>query len=69
MLEKAAGLTKMRHLPTTGGGPAITAVLGNNAQISTQTGQATLQHIKSGKLRALARSARSGRNRCPTCRR
>ena len=47
-------VAKMRHLPTTGGGPAITAVLGNNAQASTQTGQATLQHIKSGKLRALA---------------
>ena len=54
LLEKATGLTKMRHLPTTGGGPAITAVLGNNAQFSTQTGQASLQHIKSGKLRALA---------------
>jgi tripartite-type tricarboxylate transporter receptor subunit TctC len=54
MLEKATGLTKMRHLPTAGGGPAITAVLGNNAQFSTQTGQATLQHIKAGKLRALA---------------
>ena len=35
-------------------GPAITAVLGNNAQFSTQTGQASLQHVKSGKLRALA---------------
>ena len=44
----------MRHLPTAGGGPAITAALGNNAQFTTQTGQATLQHIKSGKLRALA---------------
>ena len=54
MLEQAAGLPKMRHLPTTGGGPAITAVLGNNAQFSTQTGQASLQHIKPGKLRALA---------------
>ena len=53
LFEKAAGLSKMRHLPTTGGGPAITAVLGNNAQFSTQTGQATIQHIKSGKLRAL----------------
>ena len=54
MLEKAIGVSKMRHLPTTGGGPAITAVLGNNAQFSTQTGQASLQHIKGGKLRALA---------------
>jgi tripartite-type tricarboxylate transporter receptor subunit TctC len=54
MLEKAAGLSKLRHLPTAGGGPAITAVLGNNAQASTQTLLATLQHIKAGKLRALA---------------
>jgi tripartite-type tricarboxylate transporter receptor subunit TctC len=54
MLEKAAGLSKLRHLPTAGGGPAITAVLGNNAQASTQTVLATLQHIKAGKLRALA---------------
>jgi tripartite-type tricarboxylate transporter receptor subunit TctC len=44
----------MRHLPTAGGGPAITAVLGNNAQMTTQTVQATLSHIKAGKLRALA---------------
>ena len=54
MLEKAVGLSKMRHLPTSGGGPAITALLGNNAQASTQTVQATLQHVKAGKLRALA---------------
>src|SRR5215510_5417524 len=54
MLEKAVGLPKMRHLPTAGGGPAITAMLGNNAQASTQTVLASLQHIKSGKLRALA---------------
>jgi len=54
MLEKATGLSKLRHLPTAGGGPAITAMLGNNAQASTQTVQATLQHVKAGKLRALA---------------
>jgi len=54
MLEHAAGLKGMRHLPTAGGGPAITAVLGNNAQMTTQTVQATLSHIKAGKLRALA---------------
>jgi tripartite-type tricarboxylate transporter receptor subunit TctC len=54
MLEKAAGLSKMRHLPTAGGGPAITALLGNNAQASTQTVSATLQHVKAGKLRPLA---------------
>jgi tripartite-type tricarboxylate transporter receptor subunit TctC len=54
MLEMAAGLPKLRHLPTAGGGPAITALLGNNAQASTQTVLATLQHIKAGKLRPLA---------------
>jgi tripartite-type tricarboxylate transporter receptor subunit TctC len=54
MIEKAAGLSRMRHLPTAGGGPAITSLLGNNAQMSTQTVLASLQHVKAGKLRALA---------------
>jgi tripartite-type tricarboxylate transporter receptor subunit TctC len=53
MLEKAAGLSKMRHLPTAGGGPALTALLGNNAQASTQTVLASLPHVKAGKLRPL----------------
>jgi tripartite-type tricarboxylate transporter receptor subunit TctC len=54
LLEKAAGIPKMRHLPTNGGGPAIIALLGNNAQVSTQSISATLQYIKAGKLRPLA---------------
>jgi len=54
IFEKATGTPKLRHLPTNGGGPAITALLGNNAQMSTQTTSATLQHIKAGKLRPLA---------------
>jgi len=54
LLEHATGLKGMRHLPTAGGGPAITAALGNNAQLTTQTVQATRQHVKAGKLRALA---------------
>jgi tripartite-type tricarboxylate transporter receptor subunit TctC len=54
LLEQATGIPKLRHLPTNGGGPAITALLGNNAQMSTQTSSASLQHIKAGKLRALA---------------
>jgi tripartite-type tricarboxylate transporter receptor subunit TctC len=53
LLEQAAGL-KMRHLPTNGGGPAITAILGNNAQVTAQSVSASLPHIKAGKLRALA---------------
>jgi tripartite-type tricarboxylate transporter receptor subunit TctC len=53
-LEKATGPLQLRHLPTAGGGPAIMAILGNNAQVTTQSVSATLPHIKSGKLRPLA---------------
>jgi tripartite-type tricarboxylate transporter receptor subunit TctC len=48
LFEKATGIGKMRHLPTNGGGPAITALLGNNAQMSMQSTSASLSHIKSG---------------------
>jgi tripartite-type tricarboxylate transporter receptor subunit TctC len=48
-----AGL-KMRHLPTTGGGPATTAVLGDHAQMWVSPTGIAAPHIKSGKLRALA---------------
>jgi tripartite-type tricarboxylate transporter receptor subunit TctC len=53
-LEKATGPLRLRHLPTSGGGPAIVAVLGNNAQVTTQTVSATLSHVRAGKLRPLA---------------
>ena len=53
MLEKAVGGLKLRHLPTNGGGPAITAILGNNAQATAQSVSASLTHIKAGKLRPL----------------
>ena len=54
LFEKVTGIPKLRHLPTNGGGPAITALLGNNAQMSTQSVSASLPHIKAGKLRPLA---------------
>src|ERR1700682_4721226 len=53
-LEKATGPLKLRHLPTNGGGPSIIAILGNNAQVTTQSVSATLPHVKAGKLRPLA---------------
>src|SRR6202521_650418 len=53
-LENATRPLKLRHLPTNGGGPAIIAILGNNAQVTTQAVSATLPHIKAGKLRPLA---------------
>ncbi len=54
IFEKATGIPKMRHLPTNGGGPALTALLGNNAQASTQAMSAAPSTSESGKLRALA---------------
>jgi tripartite-type tricarboxylate transporter receptor subunit TctC len=46
--------TKMRHLPTTGGGPAITQALGGHSQVTGGGPAAIYAHVKAGKLRALA---------------
>ena len=55
MLEKAAGLPKLRHLPTNGGGPAITAAARQQrAGAARRRCRRRSQHIKAGKLRALA---------------
>lgn len=53
LFAKAAGI-QMRHLPTNGGGPALTALLGNNSQALVSSIAAANQHLKAGKLRALA---------------
>jgi len=54
LLMKAAGDLKLRHLPTNGAGPALTALLGNNAQVFVAPISASLTHLRSGQLRALA---------------
>jgi len=51
---KAAGGLKFRHLPTNGGGPALTSFLGNNAQVLVSSVSACLAQIKAGKARPLA---------------
>jgi len=53
LFTKAADI-KLRHLPTNGGGPALTAVLGNNSQILVSSIAAANAQVKAGKLRALA---------------
>jgi tripartite-type tricarboxylate transporter receptor subunit TctC len=53
LFMKAAGI-QMRHLPTAGGGPAVTAILGNNAQVLVSSIAAASGHMKAGKLRPLA---------------
>jgi tripartite-type tricarboxylate transporter receptor subunit TctC len=51
---KAAGGLKLRHLPTNGGGPALTALLGNNSQALVSSVSACLTQIKAGKAKPLA---------------
>jgi tripartite-type tricarboxylate transporter receptor subunit TctC len=53
LFMKEAGI-QMRHLPTAGGGPALNAILGNNAQVLVSSIAAANAQMKAGKLRPLA---------------
>ncbi|HEX6980412.1 MAG TPA: tripartite tricarboxylate transporter substrate binding protein [Alphaproteobacteria bacterium] len=45
---------KLKHVPFSGGGPALTALLGNHVQALASGPGPVIPHIKAGKLRALA---------------
>jgi tripartite-type tricarboxylate transporter receptor subunit TctC len=49
----SAGLT-MRHLPTTGGGPMMNALLGGHAEIVASVPSLVAPHVPTGKVRLLA---------------
>jgi tripartite-type tricarboxylate transporter receptor subunit TctC len=53
VFQQAAGV-KMRHLPTTGGGPAMTAIVAGHAFVSSLSTGAVTPQAKAGKLRILA---------------
>jgi tripartite-type tricarboxylate transporter receptor subunit TctC len=53
LLSHAAGI-KLRHIPTPGAGPALTAILGGHVDALASGPAVVLPHIKAGKLRALA---------------
>jgi len=57
LFAKSAGNLQMRHLPTNGGGPAVTAVLGGTVNFFMSPTSIALTHIRSGKVRALAVSS------------
>lgn len=49
-----AAKLKMRHLPTAGGGPAITALLGGHVELTAGGPAAISGYVKTGKMRPLA---------------
>jgi tripartite-type tricarboxylate transporter receptor subunit TctC len=53
MLENSAGI-KLTHVPYTGAGPAVAALLGGQVQAISSGPSSVVQHIKAGTLRALA---------------
>ena len=57
LFAKSADDIKMRHLPTNGGGPAVTAVLGGNVNFFMSPTSIALPHIRAGKVRPLAVSS------------
>jgi len=56
LFMQAAGI-RLRHLPTNGGGPAVTAVLGGNVNFFMSPTSIALPHIRAGKVQPLAVSS------------
>jgi len=53
MFAHAAGI-KLRHIPTGGGGPAVTSLLGGHVDCLSGGPNVSIPHIKAGTLRVLA---------------
>jgi len=53
MFAHSAGI-KLRHIPTGGGGPALTALLGGHVDCLSGGPNVSIPHIKAGTLRVLA---------------
>jgi tripartite-type tricarboxylate transporter receptor subunit TctC len=55
-MEMFAGVAdiKLLHVPYTGGGPAVVALLGGNVDAISSGPSTVIQHVKAGKLRVLA---------------
>jgi tripartite-type tricarboxylate transporter receptor subunit TctC len=58
MIMQATGI-KLRHLPTTGGGPMMNAILGGHSQAVMTPASLAVAHVKAGKLRFLVHTGTS----------
>ena len=59
MLSHSAGI-KLKHVPYSGAGPALTAILGGHVDTLASGPAVVIPHIKGGKLRPLAGWVRRG---------
>jgi tripartite-type tricarboxylate transporter receptor subunit TctC len=57
LFAKSAGDLQMRHLPTNGGGPAVTALLGGNVNFFMSPTSIALPHIHADKMHPMAVSS------------
>jgi tripartite-type tricarboxylate transporter receptor subunit TctC len=64
MFAKAAGIER-KHIPYKGSAPAMTDLLGGQIPLMFDPVQSVLQHVRSGKLRALAVSSAGRSNVLP----
>jgi len=58
MFSKAAGVS-LKHVPYKGSAPALTDLLGGQIPVMFDPVQSVLQHVRGGKLRALAISSKT----------
>ncbi|MFH1603770.1 MAG: tripartite tricarboxylate transporter substrate binding protein [Pseudomonadota bacterium] len=57
--------SKMQHIPYKGSGPLISDLIGGQVKLSFQTPIATISHIKSGRLKAIAVTGKNRNSALP----
>jgi tripartite-type tricarboxylate transporter receptor subunit TctC len=58
-LFKMMSGTKMMHVPYKGSGPAVTDLIGGQVQATFETGPASLQYVKNGRLKLIATATKT----------
>jgi tripartite-type tricarboxylate transporter receptor subunit TctC len=64
-LFKMMARVDMVHVPYRGGGPALNDLLGGQVQVMFPTSVASIEHVRAGRLRALAVTAATRSDQLP----